>query len=851
MGRLLTLEVDNDANVPRTAEVAVGSVPLPATSGLRSTEDLLVTGPDGQRLPAQLAVLSRWGGPLSDEGLPIQWLQVAVRVDVPILGRVQLGLERDPGAAGAETGVEEELSVSETDFGWVVDTGAARFQLDRGHPNLLTAIDVPEGEEARTVYEDVPGAGLRLLLRHDDGHVLLDTRQPGVVVPDEEGFELVASGPLRFQAVQRGHFVWPEGPAVCRTVGLTYDRFGYTLVVTLTAGSPHVDLSLHFRNECGDGGEGPWTDDAVTVDGLWLELPLGHEAGQTFFPVPDGTGFGYANGVLVPTVRISQPKGGGDPWSRRAFTMVHRDGAMMLEETGEAMSEAVLAMTDDGVGVAAFLPWMRHREPQAIEMAPGVVRVYLISEPLVVGEARGIWSRVRIGFPPIVDLVDAEAVRRTGHLEVERGLLVRASLADLNRAGVLPSLGTGAGSRLETEYRAMLEELHDSTVGAGGQWERARAWGSQLWPDTQHERWDVDHPSPADSSGAANDWNPFGVELLEFLRSGEPRWAWDLALPGSWLHAYSALYNLGDHAHGRLSGLSVSGGGSGEGHWHRGVPGHDDFRHNTDLRLSYVVFPTPTLRRRFRQAGRTVVARYQGAPEGAEEADREPVDLTRPVIEHLELLAGCARFVPGDDGVACDAALHELVGELVRDNLRAGLLCLGDLPDPTRCTTPYHYLQTALLFGFLYRYELDHAGRIPGLREELAAVGRTFYAQALPRAGDGRSIDVAGDFAASLTCTLAEGGEQVETCLPRPDDDDNLAMYGPSKLPALWLLLASCALQPSDDLCEAAKDAYDQDTLYELWRGWQVEGEGYWRGAAQMLQGVAYAVGGYDTCGGP
>ena len=74
---------------------------------------------------------------------------------------------------------------------------------------------------------------------------------------------------------------------------------------------------------------------------------------------------------------------------------------------------------------------------------------------------------------------------------------------------------------------------------------------------------------PAFTDGAMNYWNPSGAELLEFLRSGDPKWVWDFALPQSWLQMFSAYLNVGSQTHSSLNGLAVNSGGTGEGQWHR------------------------------------------------------------------------------------------------------------------------------------------------------------------------------------------------------------------------------------------------------------------------------------------
>ena len=100
---------------------------------------------------------------------------------------------------------------------------------------------------------------------------------------------------------------------------------------------------------------------------------------------------------------------------------------------------------------------------------------------------------------------------------------------------------------------------------------------------------------------------PVGRQLFELLRTGDPRWAWDFALPQAWLQSFSAHLDTGEQFHGNRNGLSVSGTGTGEGHWHRaGDLSSDDYNYNYGLQLAYALRPSPALLDRIGQAGRTV-----------------------------------------------------------------------------------------------------------------------------------------------------------------------------------------------------------------------------------------------------
>jgi hypothetical protein len=347
-----------------------------------------------------------------------------------------------------------------------------------------------------------------------------------------------------------------------------------------------------------------------------------------------------------------------------------------------------------------------------------------------------------------------------------------------------------------------------------------------------------------------NYWNPSGAELLELFRTGDPKWAWDFALPQSWLQMHAAYLNVGDESHGNRAGFAVTSGGDGAGHWHRSAFGSDDYTYAMGMHLAYVLRPDPALRDRFAQAGRTAVERYAipEAQEGTRERFVSQVDLTRQVIQHFWLLADCAEFVPGARGRACHDRLLEVVSELARDNLRAGVLCEGDDPPAGACSTPQQFMANALMVPFLDRMARNY-GDLEGLLVRgLVESARALYTWGLPKQADGVSLAVDGSWAAGMDCTLSGGGTAVASCAAAPDSDGNLGMYNPNKPHTVAVLLMAQAHDPSLGLCDVARAAYDDPALAAGWQEFLGNDSGWWKGAAQMVQSMAFGVGLYDVC---
>jgi hypothetical protein len=849
------VEIANDLGLERR-EVAWSGVPVPRELGLLAADGLVVVGPGERRLAAQLDVFARWGGPVDDPVLAIRWLEVSVPARVGAGGTSVYSLRRysgppapvDPFAASVATG---------TGGRWTVDTGLATFTLDPANPALLDeiAIDLDDDGAGRTsVYQHAPGAGPRLVVPGAGGaDLVLGTAIAGAASVDPGGFEWVETGPVKAVAVLRGHLADSGGSTLCTRDGLAYERFGYTLVATFLRGSRHVRLGFTLRNECSDALGGPWTDDAVTVRRASWELPFGAAAGPggaVLYHAGAGAAAAAPSGSAA--VRVEQRHGAGSPWLRRARVVV--DGATL--ESAEAFERPFAALAGPAFAAAVQLGWMRFREPQAlVGAADGTLSIEVVGQEILLGEGKGLWNHALVGIlpagaSPAATLADLEALRVAGAAELERGLLVRAPAPLWNAAGLYPSLGLGGPSAIAAAYGALMEELHDQTVAPGGQWHRAKTFGAQLWPDVQYDLWSVDHATPAANSGAMNYWNPSGAELLELFRTGDPKWAWDFALPQSWLQMHTAYLNVGDESHGNRAGFAVTSGGDGAGHWHRSAFGSDDYSYDMGMHLAYALRPDPALRDRFAQAGRTAVERYSipEVQEGTRERFVDQVDLTRQVIQHFWLLADCAELVPGARGQTCHDRLLEVVAELARDNLKAGVLCEGDDPPPGACSVPQQFMQNALMVPFLDRMARNY-GDVEGLLVRgIVESARALYTWGLPKQADGVSLAVGGSWAAGMDCALSGAGTAVASCAAAPDSDGNLGMYNPTKPHTVAVLLMAQAHDGSLGLCDVARAAYDDPALAAGWQEFLGNDSGWWKGAAQMVQSMAFGVGLYDTC---
>jgi len=837
------LEIRNDRGVERE-EVACSGIPLPQALLVLTTDSLAMVGPGERLLAAQFNVLSRWGGPVDDAALPVRWLQVSVPARVAPDATSIYALRRYP----APVPMNDSFAAGITAQGnlYRVDTGLATFLLDPANPALFQGIDIDtddDGISLSTAYQHTPGAGPRLTFRTGGQPITLDTSNVGDVLVDPGGFTIVESGPGRVVVSLTGHFSDPGGASLCSAGGGTYERFGYTLVATFERACRDVVLQFNVRNECSDAYAGPWTDEAIPIDEVSWNFPF------TTFRSPSAlyAGQGPVQSSAAASVVVEQRKGGGTPWRRRARVLLNG----VEEEAAEYFENPLVAVGDDSITAVGQLAWMRYREPQSISAENQTLSFRVISEPLVVGEGKGIWNVARMSLlPSAAEVAPIADMRETGRLSLERGLLARAPLDHVNGSMLFPSLGTTAASAIKTAYVNTLNQLHDETVLSGEQWDRAKTFGSQLWPDVQSDLWLIDNATPNDNSGSMNYWSPAGVELWEFFRTGDPKWVWDFALPQMWLQLFTAYLNIGDQDHGNRAGLAVNSGGTGEGQWHRSAFGSDDYTYCMGFQLGYAVRPHPMVRDRFEQAGNTIINRYDipQANQGAREQWVSQVDITRQIIQHFEMLANCAEFVSGTTGNAGHAKLVEVVTELAQDNLGAGVMCTGDVPSGTTCWTPPQFMQNALMYNSLHRYYRNYGDAAGNLRRALIETPLKLYEYGLQKQADGISLVANGNWAATMRYTLSTDRTQVLAGTAAQDSDGNFFMYNPTRPHTAALLLMAHELDPSIGLCDIVKFAYDDPALTAGWAEFMGNGSGWWKGSAQMMQNMVFGVGLYDVC---
>lgn len=135
----VTLHVEEFAGVARRGEPVRSGVPVPRAIALTDASTLEVVGPDGQVIPSQVRVTSRWGGAPDDPSRPIKWLLVDFPADVDANAHGIFRLRTGSGTTGTQSMVVDQGA------SLLVDTGAARFTISKGQFRMFDRVELENG----------------------------------------------------------------------------------------------------------------------------------------------------------------------------------------------------------------------------------------------------------------------------------------------------------------------------------------------------------------------------------------------------------------------------------------------------------------------------------------------------------------------------------------------------------------------------------------------------------------------------------------------------------------------------------------------------------------------------------
>lgn len=352
LGSGVPLFVREYQGVERVAEPVTFAVPLPKGSKVTKENKLVVRGPDGQSVPAQFKVQTRWNDAPTSKKAPIRWLLIDLQVDVAADGEAVYTLAKK--SKKDKSAKAPKLKVKSKNGLFKINTGAARFTLTEDRANFLDSVAVDlDGDGKTTSEETIIDAA------NDAGFFLLDRfgAEYSSLAHDVK-YTLEESGPLRvvIRADGRHSPVEPGG-------GIGRDFFQYRTRYTFYAGKPFVRVQHTLRNAYLLDPLG-----AIGFEGYRLHLPMSDQAFQAplraEFRLQDGSTAEYDG-----PARLYQDSDGGSYWDQSPGTtfpgyFVYDGDALSL---GGGQAPGVMSLNDGARGVTLAMRWFFEQFPKGME----------------------------------------------------------------------------------------------------------------------------------------------------------------------------------------------------------------------------------------------------------------------------------------------------------------------------------------------------------------------------------------------------------------------------------------------------------------------------------------------------
>ena len=222
------LTVTDYAGIDRIDEPVTSGVPLPKEANITSINQLQITDSQGNPIPAQFTVLSRWNGTPDDISKPIKWVLLDFEANVPANGTVVYYLKDTTNGGNTQN---TNLSIQEDTDKIIVNTGKAKFQISKHYFNLFDYVWVDKDNDGQIddLVLSQPNTG-GLVLTGANGKKFYTILEPPEEILIEE------QGPMRSVIKIRGIFKAQDGtyfaPSITDPSQATKENIknlGYTL----------------------------------------------------------------------------------------------------------------------------------------------------------------------------------------------------------------------------------------------------------------------------------------------------------------------------------------------------------------------------------------------------------------------------------------------------------------------------------------------------------------------------------------------------------------------------------------------------------------------------------------------
>lgn len=640
------LAVKNDRDFARYPPVVGFPIAFPRNASLASPNGFFASTLDGLPLASQTEVLSRWGDGPNTCGAPIRWMYGFAIGDVPQQRRAFFNVEHRPGFAPP---LAHRVRTIETEQRTVIDTGVARFTIEKDWFNGLSRVQLKKGDGWETVVTVPSTADAGML-------VLKGTKLASPIHGKRLSYQVERSGPIVATIAVKG------------TYALRGEKqlFRYTMRMHFYAGTAVVQLDHTYYHGATLNISATGGINRIAVDRVYYRMPVDVGTGR----VVEARAQTKIH-TVTPTDVVSVQQDKRSP-ARPDVVFAVRHGKKDLE-IGQFADEPMLAVTGTSAYAIATIAHMGPRDPQALRFDPKTssLEIDWQSEALFIGGARGVWSKAVLDFGA-AGSTDIAVRGKQLHAHGARPLVAVPSVAYLNTThayGLLPS------GRLPSSYEKLDEDIDRMHANTTLYLRENRVTGTQIWPDMPRTSCTATNECRLSQEGYfgggdCNYWDWSLVELESFLRSGDPTFLHDFALGEALTMAETISYRpdwYNKSGENSFAGFSpcYGSGDDGETPWREGLnhrvgncPG--DYGYNKVHRIAYILTADRRFLDFFEQGSDTVVRLYTKKPK-----EQPPhwfeLSCARQTSQYLEPLLTAAEFARSGDEknrMRRDVAIH-------------------------------------------------------------------------------------------------------------------------------------------------------------------------------------------------
>ncbi len=829
------IAIEDRAKVARDPPLTAFVVPVAKQANLRSLAGIGVMDEAGRRLPAQLEVLSRWGGAPDDCEHPIRYAYARVSA-VPEPGhRVEWKV-----ATGTDAGEMSPLTLETSKSAWIIDTGVARFTVRRDRFEGLSKVELPK---------DGGGYDLVSQLRRESGQSSFFIDHDGALHRISEAeiwkLELERSGPQVVTVVARGYYPGVaknrrgKGPNATRGLGITVRLHFYA-----RSSIVRVEQTYYY------GAVADWSATGLTnttvVQRAWMTVPLVEPAEKVYARADEKI---YTRDPKE-VIQVEQKKRTPD---QQALAYAISSGDDDLE-TGESARHPFLAVTSKRFYAMATIARMAVREPQGFTWSNqlNALDVDFTSAPIQVGAARGIWSVAALDFGRGTP---SESRAAALQLFAERPLLGAPTPAYLNTTQTLGPYATQSSGAAGV-YEALVRKLHANTIEY---LKKVRISGLQIWPDLPSGSCDLEYdcPSWADryyGGGDNNYWNWSKPGIDEFFRTADDDLIYDFSLGEAMTYVETLAVRPDHHWLGdsSVAGLAPCYGDA-TGYDSRYVEGTNnrrdrcpaDYAYDKTLEVAFLATGDFRFIDFFEEAGAAVVNTF-GEPPKIPQPYLE-LNLSRLSTQRLELLADGAEF--GRDpkvGALLRAKLRAYVDHMVGRTLVDGNACeVGgtghhDVTETGECNSVVAWMMpVGTEWAIRTSQILDHEPLFRWVLRYGVVAAKNHSGAENPAAGR--------DWRVGYTCRISKKGE-AGPCKLWSEGENDARFYPNGALAYLNIFGLVLGADPSDPdhICDWLPGVY-RSRIGDLGFG-DINGNVWGKGSGQALAFSAEAVAALQTC---